>query len=151
MNRNRSSLKDRFLQLQRMEIERGRAWIYFLLYCGLITYMSHQPGDPMAVMPFPHFDKLIHFCEYFVFAILFQRALALQGIERGNDWSAAKLCALVLGVTAAFGAFDEVHQYFVPFRTMDILDWCADLLGASFGFLIFQAAGRSRQREVSDA
>jgi len=45
--------------------------------------------------------------------------------------------AFVLLVTAfacsAYGAVDELHQYFVPGRNCNVWDWLADTLGAFLG------------------
>lgn len=144
----RRSLKDEFQKLQRSEIERLRAWLYFIVFCCLITFLSHQPGDPSRIPPFPHFDKLIHFIEYFVFGILLQRALTAQAFSF-LEANFKRVTAVVLLVTAVFAAFDEVHQYFVPFRTMDIWDWLADLAGASFAILVYQSTRpNSRRYEI---
>ena len=61
---------------------RTRAWVFFVLYCGVIFFLSHQPGNPNYVPPFRHFDKLVHFVEYMVFAIFLSRALAYSGRKR---------------------------------------------------------------------
>jgi VanZ family protein len=44
--------------------------------------------------------------------------------------------------TALYGLSDEVHQYFVPFRTADPLDLLADALGGALGVLFYQALSR---------
>ncbi len=140
------TLKQEFMKYQKLELMKTRVWIFFGVYCCLITYLSHQPGDPSIVPPFPHFDKLVHFIEYFLFAILLQRALYVQSPQKRAE-SPKSIFMIVLACTAVFAAFDEIHQYFIPFRTMDILDWIADMLGASFGLIIFQAA---RPKYVND-
>jgi VanZ family protein len=42
---------------------------------------------------------------------------------------------MALVAIAAFAAFDEWHQALVH-RTPDIVDWVADMIGASFGLLV---------------
>lgn len=37
---------------------------------------------------------------------------------------------LAVGFASLYGATDEVHQYFVPERSSDVLDWIADTVGA---------------------
>jgi VanZ family protein len=32
-------------------------------------------------------------------------------------------------IAAIYGALDEYHQYFVPNRSSEFLDWVADLIG----------------------
>jgi len=41
--------------------------------------------------------------------------------------------SLVVIITAAYGAIDELHQYFVPGRFSSAWDWLADTLGAFLG------------------
>ena len=103
------------------DAERSRIWMTFLLYAGLIIYLSHQPGNPNAVLPFPHFDKLIHFIEYGVFGIFFARAIATVTDK--------KIPIIVLGGSLLFAISDEYHQSFVPFRYPDVWDVVYDMLG----------------------
>lgn len=41
-------------------------------------------------------------------------------------------------LTGIYGASDELHQYFVPYRFADIGDILADFLGGLFGVYIYQ-------------
>jgi VanZ family protein len=65
-----------------------------------------------------------HLAEYAVLGGL--TALAL----RRDDWGTV---LLVIGLCALYGASDELHQAFVPFRTPDVLDWITDVAGAAIG------------------
>jgi VanZ family protein len=114
------------------EYHKGRAWVLFALYMGLIFFLSHQPGDPNKVPPFPHFDKFEHFIAYFVFATLLQRALYYSNIRRG-------MMAITLVAAIVYGISDEIHQSFIPNRQADFMDLIADTIGACFGILTFQA------------
>ena len=122
------------------EYHRGRAWILFLLYAGLIFFLSHQPGDPSRLPPFPHFDKFEHFIAYFVFATLLQRALYYSDIRR-------LMMAITLGAAILYGISDEFHQSFIPNRQADFFDLVFDTLGAAFGILTFQSTLSSRERD----
>lgn len=117
-----------------LEYQRGRAWTTFALYAALIVYLSHQPGDPNAVLPFPHFDKLVHFCEYGVFAFFLMRALRFSNVARAPifAWGGALL----------FGVTDEFHQYFVPLRSCDWRDLLADALGAAIVVFVYHKIAR---------
>lgn len=114
------------------EYQRARAWLYFIFYAGLIVFLSNQPGNPNIPLPFPHFDKLVHLVEYFVFATFLERALSYT-IRGRTTWP-------TVIITALFAASDEVHQYFIPYRSMDIMDWLTDMVAcgmatASFRYL----------------
>jgi VanZ family protein len=37
-------------------------------------------------------------------------------------------------ISALYGASDEIHQYFVPERSSEFLDWAADAIGAALLF-----------------
>ena len=65
-----------------------------------------------------------HLGEYFVLGALVSWAL------RRDDWGTV---LLVLGLCAFYGATDEFHQAFVPFRTPDVVDWATDVAGAAIG------------------
>jgi VanZ family protein len=41
-------------------------------------------------------------------------------------------------LTGLYGASDELHQYFVPFRSADVWDILFDLLGGIFGVYLYQ-------------
>jgi VanZ family protein len=51
--------------------------------------------------------------------------------------------ALALAAIGVFGAFDEWHQELFN-RTPDLVDWVADVIGASFGLTV---ASRVRDAE----
>jgi VanZ family protein len=53
---------------------------------------------------------------------------------RKNFNSSAKYC-MIFGFMA--GGLDELHQYFVPGRTMDIFDFIADITGIITGIIVW--------------
>ena len=97
-----------------------RQWTWIILlamYAAGIGYLSHQPigaGEP----PFAHFDKLLHLAEFCVFMFL--------------AWHATGRRLLVAWMlTIAFAATDEWHQAMIPTRDASMLDFIADVAGAS--------------------
>jgi len=54
---------------------------------------------------------------------------------------ASSAVAAVAGA-AAYGAFDEVHQWFVPGRTMSLADWAADVIGATAAVVVLAVLAR---------
>src|SRR5262245_30546013 len=117
-------------------------WLPFLIYSGLIlglSSQSHIPGQDVAP------DKLEHFFEYGLFALLFSRALTsgvLFSISGKQLWR-------VLLVGALFGATDEFYQSFIPHRTSSIYDWFADMAGIC-GMITFLLVTRKRDKEVHE-
>ena len=97
-----------------------RQWTWIILlaiYGAGIGYLSHQPIGA-GEQPFPHFDKLFHLAEFGLFLFLAWKATGQR-----------LLAAWIL--TVAFAIGDEWHQSFVPTRDPSLLDFIADLFGAS--------------------
>jgi VanZ family protein len=104
-----------------------------ILYCVFIFMQSRLPV-PFEIPDVSHFDKLLHFVGYGVMGILFYRTYLAgwpQALKRTLIW------ASVIS-TALYGLSDEIHQYFVPARSADLLDWLADTVGAAVGTVIYQ-------------
>jgi VanZ family protein len=102
-------------------------WMPVLLYAGMIFYLSSQPLDFIHEGPFPHWDKVAHGTEYGLFCYLLLRAL--RGTFPRPVTPA--LAALAVLIAVAYGASDEFHQAFVPYRDSDVFDVVADAGGAS--------------------
>ena len=49
-------------------------------------------------------------------------------------------------VASLYGMTDEFHQYFVPDRACDPLDWLIDTCGATLGAFLARAALEARFR-----
>jgi VanZ family protein len=88
----------------------------------------------------PHFilsinDKLIHAGVYCVLGILLYRGL--RWIDRGQRFSYVRL-VISFTILVLYGISDEMHQGFVPGRTVDVLDATADAAGGILaGIAIF--------------
>ena len=109
------------------EVTRER--LYLLLVAGWValtltlTSIPHPKFGPS----FPGVDKIAHFCFYGVAGFLF----ALWRREAGAEAAAAVIWAAIFA--ALLGAVDEVHQQWIPGRSMDFLDWVADFAGGTVG------------------
>jgi VanZ family protein len=104
-----------------------------LAYCTFIVIQSHLPS-PVELPEVSHADKLLHAGAYGVMAVLFYRTY-LAGWPQARKWT----LLWVSGVSAAlFGLSDEIHQFFVPERTADPLDFLADTVGAFLGAAVYQ-------------
>jgi VanZ family protein len=91
-----------------------------------IFYVS---GLSIAPLPQQVSDKTGHLVAYAGLGLLCVRAVA-GGLPRRV---VLQVALAALGIAAAYGAFDEVHQWFVPGRSADVLDWVADVSGALIG------------------
>jgi VanZ family protein len=91
-------------------------------YAVLIFVVSALPGYEFPELPFYSFDKLVHALEFGLFGILMYRAFRYR-----SSFSRPYLLTLCVGIP--FAALDEVHQYFVPGRNCDPVDFIMDFLG----------------------
>ena len=101
--------------------------------------MQHLPQVPLPFLQ----DKIPHAIVFAVLSVLAYRAFVHQ--------SYLKRLALSPGISAFlfclfYGALDELHQYYVPGRTMDLWDLFADVVGAAIGIAIFRFIQKRKQR-----
>ena len=119
-------------------IVRG-ALLLFALYWATLFVLTHVPISVQS--PVRHFDKVVHF-------------LAYAGLGAGmicvmpSAWRRSVFGLLAaVGAACLYGVIDEVIQGFVPGRTADLLDWCADAAGATVGATVaWTIAGLMRLR-----
>jgi VanZ family protein len=97
-------------------------WTAAVACAAGIFALSSLPGPDIPKANIPHLDKAAHLVIYFIFAGLLWWAL------RGSEARWPLTVAVV--VAALYGVTDEVHQHFVPGRTMSFFDWLADAAGA---------------------
>ncbi len=98
-------------------------WVLVFLYVAGIFALSSLKSPAPAGAPAGS-DKLAHFILYYFFAGAIWWALSAR-----RPSMRAALFAFI--IAAAYGATDEVHQHFVPGRTMSGWDWLADAAGAA--------------------
>ncbi len=102
---------------------------------ALIFWGSSSPTLPTAASVLD--DGVWHAGAYAVLSGLWLRALA------GARWELVTAAVALLSAVLAtfYGATDEIHQRFVPGRTPELSDICADAAGAVFaGGLIWWVA-----------
>lgn len=96
-----------------------------IVYALLILSVSAVPNLSIPSIKVVSIDKVAHFMEYAVFALLVFRSFAHMGV------SASRLRALWLSVffLVVFAAADEAFQQLIPGRHSDIWDLVVDLAG----------------------
>ncbi|MFA5443440.1 MAG: VanZ family protein [Bacteroidales bacterium] len=118
-------------------------WIcFFVVYLGVCTYFLFSTGDALpqfkknglfvwlasflGVLP----DKIMH-------ALLFIPIVPLAWAAVRPGWIVIKIFILWSGFI--FGAITEIIQFYLPYRTGDIGDVAADIVGSVLGIplLIF--------------
>jgi len=96
------------------------------LYAIVVIALSSIPNLNPPPIKLLATDKLIHFVEYGIFALLAFRSFSNVGsvsqVNRATLVSALFICV--------FAVFDEYYQRFVPGRFFDIYDILTDVCGA---------------------
>ncbi len=125
-----------------------------ILWALLIFVSSSIPGWVFPHISFPNLDKIVHFCYYFLFAILLARALRFQSYF----WDLSRFSLLLAFLlSTAYGVSDELHQLFVPDRSCDPRDLLADMAGALVAVLVLAIVRRTTRiqkgggRQMPDA
>lgn len=102
--------------------------VLLLLWASLTFVLTSLPNADLPVR-FRFSDKAAHLGFYAVMGLLCGLWRRASGVPTGR----AILQALLF--IALFGAVDEVHQHFIPGRSMELADWFADLVGGGGGSL----------------
>ena len=106
-------------------------WLPVLLYCLLIFIQSSFPASE-HVPEFDFSDKLLHGGAYAVLGFLLFRAFnAMEKRQR-----AVRYLVLSIVLASLYGASDEIHQYFVPSRSAELMDFFADFIGSIGGAMV---------------
>ena len=98
-----------------------------ILWAILICLLCFAPMSGVSRMPFPHFDKLVHFGLWAIFALLvISESNALR--RHGEVTRVALWRGLIVG--ASFGLLVELLQATTWIgRSASVLDWLADVAG----------------------
>ena len=107
------------------------AAFFWGLFMVALTSWPRPPEIPI-VSGIPNFDKLIHMGLYGIEGFLLYRAVRWP-VRVGS--SLLRVLAIV-GVMAVWGVLDEVHQYWIPGRSMEGGDVAADVTGAAVGAFV---------------
>ncbi len=124
----------------------AKYWLPILFYVGLIFVLSSFSSIPFRLPKIENFDKVMHFTEYAILAILLSRAVNSMSQPR-SLWLRLLLC---VGLVVVFGSLDEIYQSTVPNRQSDIWDLLADSIGGLTGsglfFLIMGRRGAASEK-----
>ena len=109
-------------------------WLVVYFYSGLIFYFSSKPfgvvKESVSGYGLPFYPLVYHFLEYAVLSLLLYRALINSKFKNK--------CLLVIIIGILYGISDEVHQFFIPGRTFDLLDIMMNSFGIVFIMLIIK-------------
>ncbi len=115
-----------------------RVWrVLALGWMALIFFLSSQSDLPVPPL-FPLQDKIEHGVAFGILGFFFT--------DRLNPIGPRPFSQRVLVITAmvaAYGAFDELHQSFVPARDASLADLAADTIGGLVSAIIFSVHARN--------
>ena len=94
-----------------------------ILYAALILVLSSLPGLGVPQIKIVALDKVIHFIEYAIFAVLIYRSFSnLSDKLQGRIVVFFSMLFVVL-----FALFDELYQSYIPGRQSDPFDFSHEL------------------------
>jgi VanZ family protein len=97
-----------------MNVLKKLIYLTYIIYLSYLSLKSVKVSEP----PFPHFDKVAHFIAHSILTFLF--------LINWNEFKKAFLQSLFIGVAI------EIAQYFLPYRSFDLLDMLANCLGSLY-------------------
>ncbi|MDP2036780.1 MAG: VanZ family protein [Ignavibacteria bacterium] len=109
-------------------------YVPLVVYWGIIFTATSIPVDGLPKL-FDAQDKLEHFAAYFILEILLALTLHFQ-----DKFYTLKLKPILFSLLflSLYAALDEIHQYFIPGRYADVLDWAADVIGGSIAIFLLR-------------
>lgn len=113
-------------------------------YMALIFRLSSRTHH-LSVDLFPHWDKVVHFMEYGVLAVLLFGALG----STFPRWTRLRVARAAVIMATFYGLSDEFHQSFVPGREASGVDLLADFTGASLSVMALAYRGKLRSGLLS--
>jgi VanZ family protein len=116
-----------------------RRWVPPIAWAAIILILTSITGADLPRLPFADADKVAHGALYGVLGLLSLRASWRPGRV---GWS----LVVVLASVALMSALDEWHQQFISGRSVELLDWLADCLGATVGAVAASAMARREER-----
>lgn len=112
-----------------------RRWIPAIVWTALIFIVSSIPTLPTVGFRLQFADKVAHAIEFAGLGLFLT-----IGFRGGKDPGDRRRTALlVIGVGLSIGVLDEVYQLAVPGRMVEFLDWVADSVGVTIGYLVAAA------------
>jgi len=101
-------------------------WAAVGAYSVVVAVLSLTPSSCLTPSPFPHADKVVHFCIYAMFMLILQRALGRPHLTSRRCMGAFLFCT-------AYGLLMECCQYAfrIAGRTFSFADIAANVAGAA--------------------
>ena len=112
------------------------------LVCSVLDVDKIASACDVVFLALPHtvsmdvapafLDKMVHFGEYFILTMLLTRSLIYSYKMKRKE-----LCYLAVAIALLYAFVDEAHQFLVPPREPDLLDFVSDVIGSAFGTVTY--------------
>ena len=99
-----------------------------------MIFIQSSYSSPESIPALPYIDKILHFVAYAILGVLFFRAFRTQRFKENINL----VIMLSIISSSLYGMSDEIHQYFVPYRDADIMDFLADVTGSICGVYLIK-------------
>jgi len=108
-------------------------WGALFCWACAILWLSSLSPDELPDAAFAFWDKVNHFAAFVVGGWLAASALRISCPQAAG----IRVVVTAIVIVAAFGVLDEALQTWTPGRVgADVVDWTADVLGATTGALM---------------
>ncbi|MDX9769911.1 MAG: VanZ family protein [Tenuifilaceae bacterium] len=116
---------------------RSSVWTVIII---LATTLPSSSIPKSSLLQIPHFDKLVHFVQFFVLALFI---LSERNSLKQQGKLANRAIAFALSISIAYGLIIELLQYFLlPTRSGSLYDFMANVLGAIMAVVLYRLANR---------
>ena len=105
-----------------------------LIILVTIFLLSHTAHPEFPKIGIEWQDKIAHVLAYFVLGI----SLILFYFSNAKKVEMRLIVIFTLLIGSFYGLSDEFHQYFIPGRDAEFLDWIADVFGLSLSLLLIK-------------
>lgn len=120
--------------------------IQLLLASLICIYFSSIEYIELPNLNFEFLDKVLHLIAFFIYGLSLQVAFIvnMESIEKKLKMklTARKICVIIFIIGSVFAASDEIHQYYVPGRSSDIMDWVFDSLGVALSLFFYNSINK---------
>ena len=118
-------------------IHAEKIWILIFFIIALIIFIQSNFPSVVTNENFYslQFDKITHISAW----VCLSFSLRLGTNSKVMSYDNLKrtiILILLIAIGTLYGISDEIHQYFIPSRSADILDVLADCIGSTMGVLV---------------
>ncbi|MEO8513298.1 MAG: VanZ family protein [Ignavibacteria bacterium] len=106
-----------------------------LAWALIIFIQSSFPAVDFPKVEWISMDKVIHMGVFGLLAALCY--ISFIHLGKGSTFSKNAFLWTAI-ICIVYGASDEFHQYFVPYRSSEVQDWAADVAGVIIMLLIIR-------------